>query len=660
MDSLVLTQSKWKTWVLAFFSLSGISVSSYYLQRDFYSLTTATRGEELGEVVACDAEAKRKHADSYLWSRLAPGQAVYLKDSIRVGPQGYANITLKNGTKIELAENSLVIIDDPRTLALKFLRGSFIVADERGERSVLVQKDGRALERDLYVRMIAPAPSAKLLSRRNQPVPVELKWAFKPEIDPKWRDSARLLIGRDRSFQSGEVVSVPVTDLKSDSWKGTLAAGRYYWKVMGGNENLSEVRDFTVLSVEPLVPTYPNRNDSISLYTGHMTVPFRWLPKEPEKGLTVFLDVSAQENFSNLLMSLQVDPRTGSAAVEGLEPGNLYWRLRSQFTDEKITSPTIPFSISQHEKVALVLRDPSEGATHEVGSEIRFAWDMVDGDFDYRWQLEGPLGAVADVVSANKTVESKSSSLVWTAEVPGNYRWRAIPFFQGVQAGDTAWRSLTIVAAQPILQLKPDAQAKLTFWNRNWSVYFTWQAQSGGEGQKYRVKIAEDIEFTRKLTVLSSEKAEYTWIPESNDDGGYRFWVVEWVGANNEIIRTSGVRRFFIGLADVLPPPIAKTPESGAEIALNEIVRDPELTWEPLEKAVSYEVSLTKDGKPWQEKTSKQTSFTLPKLKPGTYTWTVRAVDVLKRKGTLSAPRPFVVKQGAKLKAPTKTEWEIE
>src|SRR5688572_15295822 len=139
MDLVLYEPTKWKTWLIAFFCLSGISVSSYYLQRDFSSLE-ADRGAEYGTVTACDSDARRRHSDSYLWSRLSQGQPVFRRDSIRVGPQGFANVELKDGTKIELGENSLVIIDDPKTLALRFVRGSFIVADERGERAVSVQK----------------------------------------------------------------------------------------------------------------------------------------------------------------------------------------------------------------------------------------------------------------------------------------------------------------------------------------------------------------------------------------------------------------------------------------------------------------------------------------------------------------------------------------
>ncbi len=659
-SSLIIAQTKWKSGVLAIFCLAGISVSSYFLQKDFYSFTSEGHGEVLGEVVACDAGAKRKHSDSYLWSRLGQNQSVFLKDSIRVGPQGYATINLKDGTKLELGENSLVIIDDPKTLALKFVRGSFIVADGRGQRLVSVQKDGVALERELSVKLISPSPSARFLNQNQKPFSVTLHWAFKADVAAKIKQSARLLIGHDRQFQFADLTSQKVSELKNQQWTGALPAGRYYWKIMGGSENLSEVRDFTVLSLRPLVQISPAKDAVVSLYAGHLNVPFRWLPEASEKGASAQLDVSRTQTFTELVRSVEVDTGTGFAVVEGLPGGKYFWRLRRVVGGDAITSMGLPFTLSEHEKIEMALKEPNEGSAYEFGPELRFSWEAIEGNFDYQWEIDGPLGANAKVAKGGKTLTTKGSSILWQPEIVGQYRWRVMPYFAGAKAGESSWRPLSIIAAQPINLSKPEPQEKISFWDRKWKIAFQWQEQSGGEGKSYRLKIAEDIAFTKKLVVFTTTENEFEWTPSKSDDGGYRFWSVEWLGASQEVIRASSPRRFFFGMADILKGPMPKAPASDAEILLNDLVREPELSWEPLEKAIGYEITILRGGVAWQTKSSKDATLALKKLKVGKYSWTVRAIDILNRKGEFSAAQAFVVKQGAKLRAPTKTEWEVE
>ncbi len=654
MEHVLYEPAKWKSWLITFLCLSGISVSSFYLQKDITSFSF-DRGVEWGSVVACGSDTKRRHSDSYLWTRLSPGQTVYRKDSVRVGPQGYASIQLRDGTKIELGENSFVIIDDSETLALKFVRGNFIVADGRGERAVSVQKDGRAMERKLAVHLLTPAPAARLYSPRGENVSVTLKWENKQDARAKFRDGARLMVSRDRLFLSAGTISQNVELKSSGEWSGSLAPGRYYWKVLAVNENLSEVRNFTILPVEPLVPIAPVSGESLLLFAGQRTVNFRWIPRDEGRGPSSELELSRELNFSDVAKTVSIDSRAGAASVEGLEAGKYFWRLRSQYGVAATVSRPSSFVLKTRDNLELALNEPGDGATYEVGRALRFSWDISEGNFDYVWEVD----ELTEPPKVEMVQTVRSGSLIWTMNRSGKFRWRVSAKFNGEIIGGSDWHALNVIEASPIELLSPREQEKISFWEGQWKIPFRWEEQSG-DGKRYRVKIAEDAAFTRNLVSFVTVKAEFAWAPTASD-GGYRFWKVEWLGKNDEIVRFSGPRRFFFGIADILPPPMAKFPSNGFEISLNDLSKEPELEWEKVDRALAYDIVVERDGKVWhQQRVEKGTKLKLRHLKAGSYGWSVRAVDTLKRKGELSSLHPFIVKPGDKLKAPTKTEWEIE
>ena len=87
---------------------------------------------------------------------------------------------------------------------------------------------------------------------------------------------------------------------------------------------------------------------------------------------------------------------------------------------------------------------------------------------------------------------------------------------------------------------------------------------------------------------------------------------------------------------------------------------NPRLMWEPVDDAISYEVTLRRNHKLYRIRKTEKPFIEFENLKPGQYFWSVRAIDPPGRKGRPMAMRSFRVDYGKRLRAPEQTGWEIE
>src|SRR4051812_12772962 len=92
--------------------LAGASAAGYHLYLDFYESGGLNRTAPVATLIHSESQVKRKASSSFVWERAHSAESLYRKDSVQSGPASSALIQMKNGTRVELGENSLVIIDD--------------------------------------------------------------------------------------------------------------------------------------------------------------------------------------------------------------------------------------------------------------------------------------------------------------------------------------------------------------------------------------------------------------------------------------------------------------------------------------------------------------------------------------------------------------------
>lgn len=119
---------------LIYFSFAGILFCLYLLQfYNFSNLNSQKLEREIGYLAETQADIRIKNYAQSLWQAAKTSQAVREGDKIYTGEKSFAMINLKNESKIELKENSLV--------EFKKMKNMNIADLEEGEYRVAVVKD---------------------------------------------------------------------------------------------------------------------------------------------------------------------------------------------------------------------------------------------------------------------------------------------------------------------------------------------------------------------------------------------------------------------------------------------------------------------------------------------------------------------------------------
>jgi hypothetical protein len=120
-----------------------ILICSFLLARQLFGVGGAGETEIVGEIYYKDKVAERKFAKQALWGGLKNGSPVYNYDTIRTETAAEAVIELKDGTRIEMDQNTMIVIvvtDD--AAEIDFARGGIrTVRDDGGAGGLSIKSD---------------------------------------------------------------------------------------------------------------------------------------------------------------------------------------------------------------------------------------------------------------------------------------------------------------------------------------------------------------------------------------------------------------------------------------------------------------------------------------------------------------------------------------
>ncbi len=269
----------------------------------------------------------------------APGAAVSFSQtgtsfSVDVSA-GSAAITKADGEKIEIDQNSELVIDE-----------------DTGESSV-IRHEFIPLEPAHYERFIHQGPGAA-----SVPFRVALAVAGSAR-------ETRIEIARDAAFSTIEAtasVSFARGETSSTPVAVPLAEGTWYWRVAGSGES-SASRRLTV-SVDPFIePVLPAGNAVYTYRSVKPSIRFSWTASAVSSAS--ILELSRDRDFSSVNVRTRVDQ--ASTVVSSLDDGAWYWRVVPTYV-QRALGPIHPskarsFRIEQSDAMnALSPTSPREGS----------------------------------------------------------------------------------------------------------------------------------------------------------------------------------------------------------------------------------------------------------------------------------------------------------
>ncbi len=669
------------SWV-ALFCAVGTLTGSILLYRDISDTGVEGHGTPLAKVEKTDQRVRRKPSTSFIWNQVQEKQNLFKHESVQTGEKSGALIRLNDGSTLEMKENSLVVIDDLNNLATGFLRGSMILHGAENDSTISINADGKVIVQALKAQLLSPAALSELSVEGARQRPVAFTWKISAgEANSPSQTEATLQISSDERFTKASTRSFR-TRLKpgeTNTITDKLASGNYYWRILRGQEVLSEVARFSVISQSALHPLAPSNHQNLEFFGAEPSAIFKWLiPKDAQETALHEIQVSKDSNFSHIILSRKIQELKGSEKIEGLPEGQLYWRIQTQGADLTLLSSVEAFTISLGHKREIALLQPEDDAFVATATP-QLLWKGNPEErlgSTYSIELE-EIGTNAQKNPPQAEFQfSGNSAISSQALKSGHYRWRVVERASvngaNEKVGESTWRKLNIDATGALVNLTPLRNQDFVYWTAPSQFNFSWSqaafVNSDHPENHYRVEFSQTPSFNDKFFTIETKDTELKNTRVKLTEGTH-FWRVSVVNTEGRVLKTGEVSNFNYRIHPILTAPVASLPASGTTLRISSPDQKAVLSWNETENAKHYEVTLThrpKGRTPGSlsegaiTQTVERPSFEIKNLAEGTYFWTVRAVDSLNRSGAPTPMASLVIDAGDLLPAPEVTSQEVQ
>jgi len=651
MDPAAIAPSRLRTKAIVAVCVTGIVVGIHLLSQDVITGGDFRRGKPLASVEEAGEGVKRKPSGTYLWTAARTGDALYRRDTVRVGESGFALLRMPDGTKLELGPESLVVIDDLAAASVQFVRGSFILRGKAGDTAITVAR-GKTESRTLDVRLLEPSPGARHYHEKAAAARIAFAWQWRGQSAPP----ADLLIelSQNPSFK-GDMRRIAAGIAAGAT--AEVTTGRFFWRLATAGKAVSPVRSLEVVEVSPLAPLSPSRGERVVAWGKGARQGFRWIPSRISRGVGAppgehRLEVATDTRFAEPVVSQTVDPVSGSALVDGLPDGPLFWRLISEFDGARIASTIVPFQHSRASEIEISLTLPKDGARLEARPDLPFEWNGASREVEY--QLEIDTGGRASI-----RLRGTETGARWLNPQQGVLSWRVVALKENQIVGASPRRRLVLDPAHPLAVTAPADGQRFLVWTDPSAVRFAWDAAENVREPAYQLKLSTDPALGRGNRILLSQQTEIAPKDWKLGPGEY-YWKVDVVEEGWRVVKSSRVSRFLVAHFPPLPPPRLLGAPNQVYFLGDREEALPSIGWDEVAAAKGYEVRLTRDNRLVRRELIEGRKLALGELATGSYRWEVRTQDPLGRLGEPSKPGTFSVDFGARLDAPEDTDWEVE
>lgn len=633
-----------------------IALAAWLLFADYNSSLNAAGNPQIGTITFKKKVAERKFSEQVIWEQLKQNSPLYNYDAIRTEPGSLAVINLNNGTTIEIAEETMIILKESEAgLDIDFEKGSISARGGSsakamnittgstkialGDAELSVKKDtsagdefqvnvesgtakitsgGQVSEIDssqqatigrdgtdiakVNLRLVAPQNSRYFVS--ESPVPVTFQW----ESDDG--SGATLQISQSSSFSSmaynGETRSGVSVTLEGGSW---------YWRVVRDGER-SQVRHFSVIHERPPVLVRPLSASKFSYSGKPPLVNFKWSGAESAYSYT--LEISRNASFTAIVKRLSTPD--SSIATDLLDEGTYYCRVSALYrlpdSERTVSSGVTDFSVTRSATLeAPDLLSPSKGQKlSEYAPSTVFNWRHVAEARQYTVKVyRDGTPVISQVVTSNYYKYPE-------ALPQGTYRWTVIAqTLDGSSSSGNEENEFRIAGSEMLTTTGPSNGSSVT---SNDSVTLSWRDPNNGS--RYLVEMSRDSSFSS--IALSRETSSRSLSVGTLARGSW-YWKVYLLDADKRRLITSNVSSF--NVTGRLDAPGSLSPTQGDSFALN--APDIYFRWRSVDGATHYVVSIYKNTLPRVQLHSRETSasgfgYSPKNFQPGDYEWEVRAL----------------------------------
>lgn len=677
-------------------ALAILALFSYFLYDDhlLFPHTDNSGLEKVGEVYFSNNDVRLKTATAFSWLPAQKTDNVHLNDSIYTGERSQAAVQLKDGSVLNLKENSLVTMnmkDGQMTLDLRYgdvdskLSAGSTLKLQAGGKTFEIQgpgnvhlsranggevdisvREGNAKVKGLNDQSLAAknaaskieliTPDNSLVRRASESEPVELRWrgtkvaSYQYEIcgDEACASPLKSKVTRDQKFSLRE----PLKD------------GKYFWRVKGFDKfghqvAKSPTRALNVSFAAPPKITTPPEWAKVE---GAVTV---FGPNEPVTASTKvswekdthFTQYEYQIAKDNAYKQLAQSNHTteGVAQTPTVPNGQYFYRVRGVFADGRRSawSPSEKFEVALTPNVAKrpdipVLNkkryefDPQAEKKRAPASvpapEIR--WSKVADAKAYKVEFSRDAEFQKPV-----SYEVRGNSLKWPDYKAGRWNVRVVAINnEGIPSPPSQTSLLQVMLDVPFLQpLKPvdRTAAHPTDQAPPVEVHAAWSETPGVHS--YEVQLSPDQNFTHPSELKLSGSAATVPVEKP----GTYFMRLRGLDAHgNPVTSYSNVEKAVYNYGAWLKSPILTEPFNQASIFLQTTAKPLLwLEWRKVPDAASYEVELATD-KTFSKRVLltkvEKTRFLLKDQIPvGSFFWRVRAHGAKEELSNWTDPREF-------------------
>ncbi|OHD70273.1 MAG: hypothetical protein A2W19_07230 [Spirochaetes bacterium RBG_16_49_21] len=602
-------------------SLLVIMTCSVLLYAEFTRKVEAGGAKMIGTVSYKREVAQRKYASQVIWEDVDQNAPVYDNDSVRTADLSEAVIKLKDGTSINLDENSLILLSlTGEGININFSHGSMsasredvqeggtarveiqsrdaVVSVEKGEVKLsrtgdkkmdVTVTEGKAeittaagektIEKDEKAVITADeAPKVlKLKLKLKAPLPNEIFIAAGGVVstDFSWEHAADdaevyLEIAGDSRFTRGIVVRPSTKDSISEN----LGAGSYFWRIKAVNASTKRVEysdawKFNILQDEPVLLIAPRNGETVSYSSKPPIVSFRWQKNRLASEYAV--EIANDAAFTAILFSAPT--RLEDLSIDTLEAGSYYWRVRTKNAIAASYTGSSPiWRLAVEKRIQVnppVLLSPPDAST------VSRAMFTAGKDFIFSWSFDSQVKQYELAISRDKDFKdvafrirsSGNFHVVHEPLQPGTYFWRvAAATGSGIEAVSSA-NALVVVPVEDIRLNDPMVLSRSGPGTGDGyaKILFSWSKSS--YPADYRFELAKDkgfLEIKDLSTIADNSRAV---------DGvraGVYFWRVKLLDRSGNQLLESRSRPLYVSakgaivarLEDIQPP---ESPSMGKE-----------------------------------------------------------------------------------------------
>jgi hypothetical protein len=526
--------------------LSLLVLFSVLLYRNYTKKIQASDNPTIGVLTFKTKTIQRKYDGEVVWESIPTETQIKNKDTIRTDKLSEAVLTLEDGTKIQIGENSMILVDfSDKKWNLNFAYGTLsAVKSESGESALSIQSGNNKIEvgsgelsinrvgEDLEVNLSSGAAKIKTGDKESDigtdqkarvtsggievlkqgvrgilpadrsfrlvdtsKSTIRFEWEKAQEISPRVRFEISKDLGFRKIYRSKELTATVHSEI--------LEPAVYYWrlgyKTGEGKSEFSPVYRFSLL-----------QRESVSLYTPNPSQAFRTLPSvslppvlfswsKSDLFSSYALEIAKDPQFSSLLITKET--RSSSIGIPDMSPGSYYWRVRARSAvpnESDLVSETRNFLIetrTELEKIKTVYPARNEILARDriEKSGIVLSWK---GSTDY-FGYEVILAKDQDFKNIlQKETQSNNFMKIATDLDPGTYFWKVTGDGKDGTKLDSDIASFQIKEGMELKLLNPPNGSRQELTEKG-AIRFAWTALPNGKSAI--LEISRDSEFKKIL-----------------------------------------------------------------------------------------------------------------------------------------------------------------